>query len=204
MTIHTYGEHQVDRAKLPEATVHAIFNRGLVHFLGNEQASKVTNALQRETERLVKEFEAEAKRPATDEEKEQFRDMAEGKRAELKASYIEAALKAMNEGTIGVGRSRGPAADPIEVEMERFAKAEVKLALQAHGIKVPKGDEAVQFADGTKLTMDDLVDRWMTKNGDKAKAHAEKVLRDKAKKAEQARKNAAAVQGPKTAEALGF
>lgn len=167
----TYGTNTFDFTKLPEATALAMLKRGVTHFLGNEQAAKVTNW----KKKFVEDNGAE---PGEDE------------LAAKKAEFVEAGIVAMNEGTVGAG-SRGPAADPIEAEMERIAKREINGILKTNGAKfVGKGDDRkVEFGDGSRFTMDELVDRRLanTEHAARIRKEAEKAIKAAAKAAEVAK-----------------
>lgn len=180
-----YGDHSVDTSKLPEVSVKALLSRGLSHFLGNEQASKVTAKIVTALA-LSDETSAEAAKAAV----KAFRISNE---ADCSAWTTEAqtnALKALADGTVGVrAAGTGPKLSPIETVIRRLAKGEVIDTLKANNIAVPKGEDKVSFADGKSMSMDELVERRIAKHGDRLKKAAAKELADKARKLEQAAKD---------------
>jgi hypothetical protein len=177
-----YGTHSLDFTSLPPKSLEAMLKRGVTHFLGNEQAAKVTNW----KKKFVEEHGAE---PGEDE--------LQAKKAE----YVIAALAALNEGTVGTA-SRGPAIDPLDAEMERLAKAEINDIIKKAGAKFSgKGDDRkVTFGDGSSFTMDELIDRRLNNPDHAARIQkaAEKALKEKAKAVEAAKSS-----GPISLDAIG-
>lgn len=167
----TYTSFTVPLANLPPVSLHRLASYGLAHYLGNQAASKV-----------VAWAEKDENKGATDEQK-----------AAQKATVQAAMFAALLDGTIGSHASRGPAVDPEDAEMDRLAKAEVLATLKANNIKAPKGEEAVEFASGEKLTMDDLIDRRVAKHGERLRVEAKASLKTKAKAKEAAAKKLQAV-----------
>ena len=167
----TYGTHTLDFTKLPAKSLEAMLKRGVTHFLGNEQASKVSGW-------KVRFVETEKREPNDDEV------------AEVKSAYITKALEALSAGTVGVA-TRGPAADPMDATMERIARGEISDVLKANGAKfVGKGeDRKVAFADGSSFTMDELIERRLAnpEHGPRIRKDAEKAIKDAARKAEKAK-----------------
>ena len=143
-----YGEFTIVTAKLPEASVTALLRRGLAHFLGNEQASKV-----------AAEFKDNAE--ATQAEKDKF-----------KAGCVTAALQALQDGTVGAN-TRGPRGTAIDTVIRGLAEKEVRDALKHLGVTMPSGDKVVKFADGQELTRAQLIDRRVAKHGERLKKEAE-------------------------------
>ena len=165
----TYGEVSIDFSTLPAKSQEALAKRGLTHFLGNEQAAKVSGWKAKFAD------ENDGAEPGADE--------VQAKKAE----YVANAVKALLAGEVGTA-TRGPAADPIESEMDRIAKREINAVLKANGAKFSgKGDErVVTFANGEKFTMDQLVERRLA-NADHAariRKEAEKAIKAAAKQAE--------------------
>jgi hypothetical protein len=169
----TYGEHSIDFSKLPEASVRAMLQRGVTHFLGSEQASKVSTK-----------FKDADEATNTDEA-----------RASFKAECVAKALAALNEGTVGVS-TRGSAADPLEAEIERITKREVVAVLKGQGLKFPKDGESVKFGNGTVRTGDEMLTNYSAKHGDRIRKEAEAALKEKARAAKKlAEKTADATTG---------
>lgn len=181
-----YNDHVIDTDALPDASIAAMLKRGLTHFLGNEQAAKVTNA---------KKAWAKAHGGADMPE-----DEIDAKRDEL----VAAAIAALESGTVGVG-VRGPRIDPVEKIMEARAEAEVVSILKNHKLATKKPeDEDVFTLGGVEYTFADLVERRVAKEGERLRAEAEaEVARRKAAKAERDAA-AKAAAGTNLADALGL
>ena len=178
-----YGERELDFNKLPQASLIAMVRRGVSHYFGSEQASKVTAYFDPEHD-----------------EAEQRQDTPEN-RAAKKAEFQANAFDALVAGTVGVS-VRGPSVDPISAIINRLAKAEVKTILATFKLKWPvKADDTVTLPDGSKVTGSQLIARRLDSKGpagvDKKTgiAHIDR-LRKEAEKiaAEQAKKNAKAAQ----------
>lgn len=173
----TYGSHTIDFAAQPHASLMAMLSRGVTHFLGSEMAAKVDAYYKR----TPKDGEP-AKRPDTEQD-----------RADLKAEYQLLAVKALNDGTVGVS-NRGPAVDPLEAAIESVARKEVLQTLRDNKTKVPKkADQKVAFADGSAYTIAELVERRIAnpKHADRIKGVAQAELDRKAKEAAKVAKTVA-------------
>lgn len=166
----TYDNVSLDFTTLPAKSLEAMLKRGVTHFLGNEQAAKVTGWKARFAE------DNNGAQPGDDEV------------AAKKAEYRGIAIAALQAGTVGTA-TRGPAADPIEAEMERIAKREINEVLKKNGAKFTgKGDERkVTFANGDSFTMDELIERRLANVDHKARIEkeAKRALAASAKAAEQ-------------------
>lgn len=186
---YTYGTAVTipDTAALPPASLDAMIRRGLNHYFGNEQSAKVTAF----KDKFTKE------NPGTEASPEAI--------AAFQAEIIGAALEALNSGNVGTS-VRGPRVEPQEAAELAIAKREVTDILRANGIKPPKGDEAVQFADGTTKTMAQMVAKRRENFGDRIAKEAAKVIAEQRRKADKAKAEAAAITDPKakTADALGL
>lgn len=179
----TYGKHAIDFSTLPQPSVVAMLRRGLSHFLGSEQASKVTAYF--DPDRKL--AEGETRLDDTPENREL-----------VKADFQAKAVDALLAGTVGVS-TRGPAVDPIETEINRIARREVHDILKKSGVKpAKKADDTVEIG-GAKYTTDQLIARRLDASSpagvDKKTgvSHAErigkeaaKVMADKAKAAAKA------------------
>lgn len=166
----TYGSVSIDVAKLPQASVMAMLRRGVSHFLGSEQASKVTSF-----------FDPDQENPPA--------DTAEA-RAAKKAEFQADALEKLLAGTVG-NSVRGPTVDPLTTHMRRIAKAEVTNILKANGVKFPaKAEDTIELPDGSKLTGTQLIDRRLAKEGERITKEAKKAMDDQAKKAAKAQEAA--------------
>lgn len=178
-TVLTSAGHEIDFGALPETSVRALLSRGLTHFLGSEQASKV----KAHKDKYLEEHKVE---------------LSDDEVSVVKADFVAKAIEALRLGTIGQ-RAVGITIDPLEKAMEKIAKAQVLDILRANGIKTPKKDEAVKFANGTEKTLDEMIEGRLAKNGEAIEKEAKKVLADAKRKAE-----ALKVADASDSEALGF
>ena len=184
MSIVTYGTHEIDTDKLPAESIAALVRRGISHYLGNEQAAKVTAWVESH-------IKANSGANPTDEAK-----------AAAKADFIAKALSVMLAGEMGT-RVSGPRIEPIEAARNSIAKAEVLAILRSAGIKPPKGEEAVKFGDGTEKTLAAMIATRLANHGDRIEKEAAKRLADQARVAKAA-KAAVEAAPSKTADALGL
>lgn len=188
----TYGSTSINFDALPPASQRALASRGLTHFLGSEQASKVGP-----NSSWAAKFEKDNSRKPTEQEVEA-----------QKAANLANALKALSEGTIGT--ARGPKLDPIEAEIERMATNEVWDKLAGAKLckknKRPDDDDVFEFANGDKFTFAVLVERAIARGGDKMRATATKKVEQEraAKEKRKAEAEKVAAAGPVDVGALGL
>lgn len=165
MSTITYKSHTLDLTTLPAVSVLALASRGLVRLMGSEVSSKVISHFKDATD-------------ADDAAKEAF---AESVRADLVAQ--------LSAGTLGEGRG-GPRKDPVEAEIERLAKLEVKETLKTHGLKFAKpadgSDPVVTFGNGATKTLAAMVETRISVHGDRLRKAAEKAIADAARMAKKA------------------
>lgn len=160
----TYKSHTLDLATLPSVSVLALASRGLVRLMGSEVSSKVIS-------HFKDIFDAD------DAAREAF---AESVRKDLVAQLVA--------GTLGEGRT-GPRKDPVEAEIERLAKIEVKETLKTHGLKFAKvegSDPVVTFGNGATKTLAAMVETRIAGHGDRLRKTAEKAIADAARMAKKA------------------
>lgn len=179
-----YGEFELDFNSLPEASLMAMLRRGVSHFFGSEQASKVTAY-----------FDPDKDEPVED---------TPEARAKAKAEFQQKAFDALKAGTVGVS-VRGPAVDPIQTIINRLAKAEIVNLLKVNGVKPPaKADATITTPDGATYTMAQLIARRLDpsipsgvdkKTGvphvDRLTKDAKKIADEQARKAKKAQDVAA-------------
>lgn len=169
-----YGDHTADFNTLPQASLVAMLRRGFGHFMGSEQASKVTEY-----------FKPDNADETT------LADTPEN-RAKMKADCQAKAMQALLEGKVGVS-TRGPAVDPITKIIRRLATAEAKEKISAAKLAWPKkAEDVIEFPDGRKLTATQLVDKLIAKKGTEYKRDAEKIAAEQARKAKKLAETAAA------------
>lgn len=192
MTKVIYRNFEIDTSALPESSVNALLRRGLAHVLGNEQHAKVgpNSAWYKDLVKAKTAEGGEAYVPTDDEIEE------------AKAAFQAKAIEALTAGTLGTS-IRGPSAPPLETEMNRIARTTVINRLKAAGLKPPKGEDVVEFANGTKKTMAQMIATVLERDGEVITKEANKAIADAKRKAEQAKK-VAAEAGSKNAEDLGL
>lgn len=159
----TYDGNEIDFDSLPAASQVALVTRGVTHFLGNEQASKVSGW----AKKIVEDGGEE---PADDEKKAK------------KAEFVAAALEALRAGTVGSRTSAGPRATPFESALRAIAKEEVVNLLRQNKIKVPTKDSTISFK-GEDLTMEQLIARRIANPN-----HAERLKKEAAAKVRESEK----------------
>lgn len=171
-----YGAFEIDFAKVPHTSLVAMLRRGVSHYFGSEQASKVSGKY----------------KPADDGSLgEGVVDTAENRAADLQA-FREKALENLLAGTVGVS-IRGPQVDPVEKIARGIARKEVQGILAAHNVKWPKkAEDTVSLPDGSKVTADQLIDRRLAKEGERIMKEAKKIADQKAREAKKAAEAAAA------------
>lgn len=152
-------EHNV--ATYPVQTIVALLRRGIRVVKSNEVAARYAAW--------------EKKELATE-----GREISESESGAKKAELTSAAEQSFIDGTLG-DRKRGPAVDPLEVEMERIAWRQVKETLKKAGMSVPADGEFITTGSGDKLSKEDLIDRRLVKNGPAIEKEAKKVLSNKTK-----------------------
>lgn len=160
----TYGGFTLDFNTLPQASLTAMVKRGVSHFFGSEQASKVTAF-----------FDPDKDVPELD---------TPEARAAKKAEFQKAAYENLLAGTVGVS-TRGPSVDPITTIARRLARNEVKTILAKNKIKWPtKADDVIETPDGGKFTGAQLIDRRLANpaHSDRIAKDAKKIADDQAKK----------------------
>jgi len=161
----TYGTHTIHIESLPATSLEALLRRGISHYLGNEQAAKVSN---RKADYQAKHGEH------PDEELV----------ASWKAEIQTAAVEKLVAGTIGQHAPRAPSVDPVEREAAKIATAEVRIILSKNGIKPPKKGEPVTFKNGSQATLEELVARRLANptEGPRIMKEAEKAVKAAAAK----------------------
>ena len=189
-----YGTQSFDFSTLPAKSVRAMLSRGVTHYLGSEQASKVGPKSS-----WAEKFEKDNGRKPTDDEV-----------AAQKALNLAKAAQALIDGTIGA--ARGPKADPIEAAMEAQAEREVWDVLAGAKLckanRKPKDEDSFEFENGDKFTFAELIERRLANPTHEARIRAAAVKKveaeRKARDAARAKAEAAGSSGPKTTDNLGL
>lgn len=188
-----YGSHNLDIAKFHPNAIEAMVRRGISHYLGNEVASKVSGWSASQVSQAVEAFKT-ANPTKSDEatlaEVARRVEPSPEAKATKKAEFQAAAVQALLDGTVGQS-NRGPKADPLEAEIEKLTRHSVLETLKANGIKAPKGDGVVSFADGTTRTMEQMVENRFKRDGDAITTQAKKNLAEREKVAAKAKADAA-------------
>lgn len=206
----TYGEQiSCDETKLPQVSIHALITRGWSHFMGNEQASKVTAKIRTAIATNLSTPDKEVNQ--VDVTKEQVSAYRADNVSQVEAwenSVRQEALEKLMAGTVGVS-VRGPAKDPVESAMATIARKEIATIFTSQGVKVPKGEETVTVGTGeaaVTLPMEGWIARRLASHRDRIRKEAERNLAEAAWKAKRLQEEAGkvAAQGPVTAEALGL
>jgi len=177
-----YGDaFKIAISALPPASLLAMVSRGITHYMGSEQSSKVVAA-----------------RKAAEEKGEAFTDEA----AEaLKNTSQKEAWQALLDGKVGMG-NRGPRGTATETVMRRLIVADITAKLKAHKLSVPKGDATVTLGSRS-FTLAQLIERAMAREGERFRREAEAEIKAMERKAAAAIAKAAQAggEGP---DALGL
>jgi hypothetical protein len=203
----TYGEITRDPAKLPVASLNALLARGFTHFLGNEQASKVVGRIRTEVATSLSTPEKEVNQAdVTKEQVQSFRAANAETVAKWTQEVVADALKALDEGKVGIRAAAGPRVDPITNAMNGIARSEVVTILKSNGLKTPKGDEVITFGEGVTRTMAQMIAKRLADHGERIRKEAEKHVAEAARKRAkiEAEAKSAASTGGKSPESLGL
>lgn len=180
----TYGAFTFDLSTLPESTLVAMVRKGISHYLGNEQASKVSTWAKARAES----------------------DLGAANDVELatyKSDVVAAAVASMHEGTVGAN-TRGPRGSSLDTEIKKIATKEIMDLLTQHGISKPKkAADPISFPNGDAFTLAQLVERRLAKFGERITNEAEANMRAAARRTAQEAAEAAA-NGGNGADALGL
>jgi len=178
----SYGDkYKIDLSSLPEASLRALLSRGLTHYMGSEQASKVTAA-----------------RKAAEEAGETFGE-AEAEAAKVK--FQDEAWGHLVGGTMG-GGARGPRGTAVETVMRQIIVADITTKLKAAGLTVPKGKDTIKLGEQA-FTLAALIDRAMARDGDRFRKEAEAEMKARERRAAKALADAKA-SGATGLDALGL
>lgn len=169
-----YGDYTDDFNIYPEASLVATLRRGVSHLRGSEVASKVLGKMEKfittgedAESTAAKEKAFKALTPA--ERKATFKAFREQNPAAVAAWDAEAQVevsKALAEGTLGTS-VRGPAVDPLMTIVNRLIRTAVINRLKANKVKPPKkAEDKIEFPNGDKFTIEDLVERWKARPAD--------------------------------------
>ncbi|MDE1882338.1 MAG: hypothetical protein KGI89_17525 [Euryarchaeota archaeon] len=196
----TFGKYEFDESTLPAKSTQALLARGYTHYLGNEQASKLVGK--------IKSAIAGKDGKAGDVTREQvvaFRKENEAQVTAWNDELIQAALKALSDGSVGQRATgaglRGQVRSPLEAARQAIARSEVLTILKSRGIKVPKGDQTITFGNGETRTMPQMIARRIELHAERIEAEAKKQV------AAQERKHAAVAKEASSAastEELGI
>lgn len=207
-SIVTYGEHTIDLSTLPTVSLDSLIRKGLAHYLGNEQASKVTEWKKQAVAKAVQAakglddagMKALLADPAFYTEVSKGLGPNDAEVAAYKFDCIRNAVQALVDGKVGVGGSR-PRGTALETVMRDIAEKEVRAVLKANNLTMPSGDKELEFADGTRHTRKGLIDRRLANptHGPRIKAMAEKEIAARERMASKA-----TADGASLADALGL
>jgi hypothetical protein len=172
---------------LPESTRLRLMQGGLNHVLGSEVSAVVTS---RGRAHLVKSFNetnagVEGFVPAKPDSftKDDLKALREEETA-LWSGWVREALaekvKMIEGGTLGVARVRAEPVDPVEALAISITRGEITTKLRNANIKVPKGEETVETPQGI-FTMDELIERRLTLEGDRIRKEAQRQVAAKSK-----------------------
>lgn len=189
-----YGENiNLPLADIPADSLHALAQRGLSHELGNVVASKIVGLIRKA---INPEKPSEVSTDAV-------RVWREGNASAINAwtsTEQTEIVKAILDGTLGVRAvsARGPALDPVETVMRRLAEGQVVEILKARGLKLPKGEEVIDFGSGVTRTRKQMIDNRLASNSDELRRVAQRQVNEAKRLREAAAKEAPGVDGDVT------
>jgi len=196
-----YGDkYKIDLSSLPEASLRALLSRGLTHYMGSEQASKVTSA-----RKAAEEAAAEAAKAAGGDEAAIAAAIAsafgEAEAEAAKVKFQDEAWGHLVAGTMG-GGARGPRGTAVETVMRQIIVADITTKLKAAGLTVPKGKDTIKLGEQA-FTLSDLIDRAMARDGERFRKEAEAEMKARERRAAKALADAKA-SGATGLDALGL
>lgn len=180
----TYGSVEIDFDTLPASSQLALASRGVTHFLGNEQASKLAAWIKAEGQANTEDKAAAAAWKEAN---------ATAVSVKMDGLVAEAVAKLL-AGTVGARAVGGVRVTPIEALKRQIAKREVTAILANNKLAFPKGArkdkegndvpaQVVQLG-ADSFTGDQLIERRLANptEGPRIQKEAEKALRDAEKK----------------------
>ena len=178
----TYDDYQIDEATIPAHNAQWMLQSTLRRLMGNQVDPAVSTWI---------------KGQANGQDPEAFRGANEAavgrKRDELRQAMLDRIL----HGTLG----ERPRVDALEKQMRTVALSRLRAAARISKAKLPAAMDGVYtFADGSQLTLAEMVDRKLTREYDSIAADAKRIVELQ----EQRRKGAGHVAAGNTREALGI
>ena len=158
----------VDAFTLPNTSLLALIKRGIRVVLSTE-ASRAINTWKNHKDN------ADAIKAMTTEE-------FEAKLAELLETEQLRLWAKITNGTFGVrepkaaGPRKARVVDPVEKEARLLAKTEITNILKGMGLEFPTKSKTVLDANGTAVDGETLIERRMTKHGDRLRGEAKKIV----------------------------
>jgi hypothetical protein len=179
----------IDLTSIPTVSLVALAQKGLNHYLGNEAAARVSNAVD-EACGVDYKTEKSAARAAREAWKAANAEVFDKLVLDTQAAF----LAAIQAGEIGA--SSGGRGTALETIMKRIASDEINNIFSTQRIAKPKKvAEKIPFGDGSEFTFGELVERRLSEGH--PYSHGPRIR--KLAEAEQARLAKAA--GAKTGEA---
>lgn len=189
MAVVKIGDAERKLSEMHVSALVGLIQRGANHVTQNEVAAKVVGKIENALGDKLDGLDKVARKNLFVTYREENADQI----AKWTVEGVAEALKAIDEGKLGVAVARGPAVDPLTREMQIIARKQIVTTLQANNIKVPKGEQtvAVKQTDGSvinktmaKMIEDRLANAKFRPEIEKA---ARKSLADQAKARERAK-----------------
>jgi hypothetical protein len=180
----TYGDYEIDEATIPTHNVQWMLQSTLRRLMGNQVDAALSTWI---------------KGQAVGQDPEVCRtahEVAVGrKRDELRQAMLERILR----GTLG----ERPRVDPLEKQMRTVALSRLRAAARVSKTKLPIAmDGAYSFADGSQLTLAEMIDRRLPREYDSIAADAKRIVELREARRKGAQHQAAGLGN--TREALGL
>ena len=180
----TYDDYQIDEATIPAHNAQWMLQSTLRRLMGYQVDAAVSTWI---------------KGQANGQDPDAFRGAHEAvvgrKRDELRQAMLERIL----HGTLG----ERPRVDPLEKQMRTVALSRLRAAARVSKTKLPTAMDGVHtFADGSQLTLAEMIDRRLAREYDSIAADAKRIVELREQRRKGAQRQAAGLGN--TREALGL
>ena len=154
----TYGDYEIDEATIPTHNVQWMLQSTLRRLMGNQVDAALSTWI---------------KAQANGQDLEEFRAANEAAVVQKRAELRQAMLDRILHGTLG----ERPRVNPLEKEMRAVALSRLRAAARACKTKLPTAMDGIYtFADGSKLTLAEMIDRKLTREYDSIAADAKRII----------------------------
>jgi hypothetical protein len=154
----TYGDYEIDESAIPAHNVQWMLQSTLRRLMGNQVDATLSTWI---------------KGQANGQDPEAFSATNEAAVAHKREELRRAMLDRVLHGTLG----ERPRADPLEKEMRAVALSRLRAAARACKTNLPTAMDGIYtFADGSQLTLAEMIDRKLTREYDSIAADAKRII----------------------------